>query len=369
MFIRQLPLTLLFLFIFLSSQVYGATKIVIAENGAGQGLIEHTLPAVALAATKNVDYLEIHVVMTADDELLVYRDLTLNRLSNIADVFPERSREDGNYYVIDFTLSEIRQLRLRNVFDTGPSSLSLGIPTLKEELSLIRKLEALLNKQIGVALEIENPRFHTNGGKDITNATLNTLVLFGYTSLDSKLYLQCFDPDELQRIHDQLLPEKKMRLPLIQLIAQNDELETKQQLETRKPHNYDWMFTNIGLRMLASYATAIALPTSAIVDQNGTLLINKYIDEAHRYGLKVLAYSVTINKEQRPSFVTDFSELLQFYDTKTNIDGLYTDSFVEVLQHNEQLAALKKYRAGLPTFFSSQELSNPNIEPQQQDIQ
>ena len=369
MFVRQLPLAFFCLFILLHSEVYGAGKIVIAENGAGNGLIEHTLPAVVLAAGKNVDYLELHVVMTADDELVVYRDLTLNRLSNIADVFPERSREDGNYYVIDFTLNEIRQLRLRNVFESSPSSLSLGIPTLKEELSLIRRLETLLNKQIGIALEIENPQFHRNGGKDIGNATLDILALFGYTSETSKLYLQCFDPDELQRIHNQLLPEKRMHLPLIQLIASNDELVAKQRLEKRKPYNYDWMFTNIGLRMLAGYAAAIALPTSAIADQYGTLLNNQYIEEAHKYGLKVLTYSVTVSKEQLPSFVSNFPALLKFYYTQSNIDGLYTDSFAEVQQHNEQLAAQDKYRAELPPFFSALELSSPKAEAPKRGIQ
>jgi len=359
MLVRRLPLALVLLFILFCSQVYGVTKIVIAENGAGNDLIEHTLPAIAIAATKNVDYLELHLVMTADDELMVYRDLTLNRLSNIGKVFPERCRADGNYYVIDFTLSEIRQLRLRNVFETSPSSLSLGIPTLKEALSLIRKLETLLNKQIGVALEIEDPRFHRNSGKDIANATLDTLTLFDYTSEESKLYLQCCDPDELQRIHNQLLPEKQMHLPLIQLIVYNDKSKTKQLSDKKEPYNYEWMFTNIGLRMLASYAAAIALPTSAIVDQDGTLLMNQYIDEVHKYGIKVLAYSVSVDKDKFPSFATNFPTLLKFYYKETNIDGLYTDSFTEVVQHNEQLAAQEEYRAGLPTFFSTLELSNP----------
>jgi hypothetical protein len=119
------------------------------------------------------------------------------------------------------------------------------------------------------------------------------------------------------------------------------------------------MFTNMGLRMLASYAAAIALPTSAIVDQDGTLLMNQYIDEVHKYGIKVLAYSVSVDKDKFPSFATNFPTLLKFYYKETNIDGLYTDSFTEVVQHNEQLAAQEEYRAGLPTFFSTLELSKP----------
>jgi glycerophosphoryl diester phosphodiesterase len=74
MFVRQLPLAFLFLFILLCSQAHAVSKLVIADNGAGNDLIEHTLPAVTLAATMNVDYLELRVVMIADYELLAYRD-------------------------------------------------------------------------------------------------------------------------------------------------------------------------------------------------------------------------------------------------------------------------------------------------------
>ncbi|MGB3209815.1 MAG: glycerophosphodiester phosphodiesterase [Desulforhopalus sp.] len=369
MCIRQLPLFLFCLSILLCNQVNAVTKIVIAENGSGHGLLEHTLPAVTLAAARNVDYLELHVAMTADDELLVYRDLTLNRLSNVADVFPERIRTDGNYYVIDFTLNEIRQLRLRNEFESNPLSLSLGIPSLKEELSLIRKLETIFNRKIGITLEINDPAFHKDSGKDIGNATLDILALFGYTSKEDKVFIQCLDSDELQRIHSQLMPEKKMQLSLIQLIDPQVDLPAKQQAINEKIYNYDWMFTNIGLRMVATYASAIGLPRTALADQNGTLLLSKYVEDAHRYGLKVLVFSLDEKEGQLPAFATDFPSLLNFYYKKAGIDGLYTDAFTEVLQHNKQLTAEEKWRAELPTFFSSLELSKPTSAQEKLDLQ
>ena len=332
---RHLPTILALLFVLLCGQVYGATKIVIAENGAGKELQEDSLPATTLAAVRNVDYLELHVVMTADDELLVYRELTLNRLSNVAELFPERKRTDGNCYVIDFTLAEIRQLRLTNPSDSGHLPLTLGIPTLKEQLSLIRNLESILNKQIGIVLEIEYPLFHKKSGKDISNAALDILSLYGVTSEKNKLYLQCFDSDELQRIHNQLLPEKKMQLSLIQLVAESGGQQPEQSEFTQaETYNHDWLFTNIGLRMVAGYAAAIGLPSSAIVDQKGKLLHSRFIEDVHKYGLKVLVSSLP-NKEQLPSFAPDLKTLLKFYYTQAEIDGVYTDSFTEVLQFNE----------------------------------
>lgn len=354
----------------LSSPVHGTTRIVIAKSGAGKTLIDNTLPAATLAAAMDVDHLELPTVMTADDELIVFQDLTLNRVTDVHSLFPERTREDGGYYVIDFTLAEIRQLRLKNIFETDPLSLSLSIPTLREELSLIRRLETILNKEVGIVLEIKQPWFHIDEGKDISSTALDTLARFNYTSMESKIYLQCFDPEELQRIHNRLFPEKKMRLPLIQLIGQNNGQEAKQQhLGKWEPYNYDWMFTNIGLRMIAGYAAAIALPSASIADENGTLLLKEYIEDVHKYGLKVLTFSLNNQEEEFPPFVADFSSLLTFYYSQAGIDGLYTDSFQDVLQYDKQRAVEKKSKSDLPAFFSDLELSRPTLDENDLPVQ
>lgn len=345
---------------------HGATRIIIAENGGGKELIEHTLPAVTLAAAQGADYLGISVVATADSELVVFNDLTLNRLTDVASVFYERSREDGNYYVIDFTLNELRQLRLKNVFDTSPGSLSLSIPTLKEELSLIRRLETLLERKIGIALEIKKPWFHNDEGQDISSLALDTLLLFNYTSDKDKIYLQCFDPEELQRIHNRLLPEKEMNLQLIQLIGENDGLETRQRhAGSWEPYNYDWLYTNIGMRMIGSYGDAIGLPREVVADKQGILLLGDYIDSAHKHGLKVLVYSVS-SKESPDTYGLDLPELLEFY-TKAGIDGFYTNSFYEIKQTIEAEAGKEERHTDLPKFFSDLELSRPSVGNQTPD--
>ncbi|MFW2367034.1 MAG: glycerophosphodiester phosphodiesterase [Desulforhopalus sp.] len=345
---------------------HGAPRIIIAENGGGNDLLEHTLPAVTLAAVQGADYLGISVVATADSELVVFNDLTLNRLTDVASVFFERSREDGNYYVIDFTLNELRQLRLMNVFDTGPVSLSLSLPTLKEELSLIRRLETLLNRKIGIALEIEKPWFHSDEGQDISGLVLDALQLFNYNSDKDKIYLQCFDPEELQRIHNKLLPEKEMNLQLIQLIGKNDGLETRQRRAgSWEPYNYDWLYTNIGMRMIASYGAAIGLPGDVVADKQGTLLLGDYIESVQKHGLKVLVYSVD-SKKTLEAHGMDLPALLELY-TKAGIDGFYTNSFYEVKQTIEAEAKKKERHSDLPEFFSDLELSRPSAGNQTPD--
>ena len=80
--------------------VSGADKILIARDGAGHDFIENTLAALPLAVADKVDFIELRTVLTRDDKLIVYNDLTLNRLTDVAVRFPERHRDDGNFYVI-----------------------------------------------------------------------------------------------------------------------------------------------------------------------------------------------------------------------------------------------------------------------------
>lgn len=342
---------------------WAADKIIIAENGAGRELIEHTLPALTLAIARDVNVIEIHTVMTADNHLIVYRDITLNRLTNVANIFPGRSRDDGGYYVVDFSLAEIRQLRLRNVFETEEDAISLGIPTLVEELSLIRKLEGLLDKSITLVLGISQPWHFGDNGKDISSAVLDTLLRFSYVTEDDGLLLECFDPDELRRIHDTLMPARQMRLPLIQLIGENDGSQTKtNQLGNWEPYNYDWMFTFTGLRIVASYAWAIGLPGNIIVDDNGLIPFSGYLDEIKKYGLKLFVYGLRDRADEIPAFAGTFESLLDFYYQQTNIDGISTDSFTTVKSYQQRLIAEEKRKADLPEFFSTLQLSRPPIE-------
>ena len=70
-------------------------KVVIAHRGASGYLPEHTLPAKALAYAQGADYLEQDLVMTKDNELVVLHDHYLDRVTDVADRYPDRARKDG----------------------------------------------------------------------------------------------------------------------------------------------------------------------------------------------------------------------------------------------------------------------------------
>lgn len=85
-------------------------KLVIAHRGASGYLPEHTIAAKAMAYAQGADFIEQDLVMSKDDHVIVLHDHHLETVTDVRDVFPGRARADGRYYVIDFTLAELRQL-------------------------------------------------------------------------------------------------------------------------------------------------------------------------------------------------------------------------------------------------------------------
>ena len=78
----------------------------IAHRGARSLAPENTLAAARKALEVGADMWELDIRMTADGELIVLHDSTLERTSNVKDVFPGRKP----WLVHEFRLAEIRQL-------------------------------------------------------------------------------------------------------------------------------------------------------------------------------------------------------------------------------------------------------------------
>ncbi|MDO8947185.1 MAG: glycerophosphodiester phosphodiesterase [Desulfocapsaceae bacterium] len=307
-------------------------KIVIAHRAASGYLMEHNLPSVTLAVAMGSDYIEQDLVMTQDDQVIVLHEPTLDRVTNVAELFPGRERKDGKFYAIDFTLAEIKQLHLKEPypnsgrFPDNNKNLQLTVPTFEEELELIRGLGKTLRKDIGIYPEIKQPWFHRKEGKDISMVVVKILREYGYKSQEDKIFLQCFDPEELRRIHDELFPVLQMNLKLIQLIDDNNGNETKSlQWGEWINYNYDWITSKSGLRTLSSYIAGIGMDKSMLVDKAGNLLFPELVSDAHSLGMVVHPFTFRREKESLPSYVATFEELLEFFYFKVGVDGVFTD--------------------------------------------
>lgn len=318
-------------------------KIVIAHRGASGYLPEHTLPAKALAYGMKPDYIEQDVVMTKDDQLVVLHDHYLDRVTNVAEVFPNRVRKDGRYYAIDFTLAEIKQLKVTEGFvldDSGkPKAVfqdrfpiwqsNFSVPTFAEEIEMIKGLNKTLGYNVGLYPEIKAPAFHRHEGKDISKAVLAMLKHYGYTSKADKVYLQSFDPIELKRIDKELMPEMKMDLKLVQLMAYTDWNETMvYQNDKSIPYSYDWMFKAGGMQAIAQYADGIGPWKSMVVDEKSTpsnIIIMPLVTQAKKAGLKIHPYTFRADDGRIPSYAKDFNDMLGIFYNKAKVDGVFTD--------------------------------------------
>jgi glycerophosphoryl diester phosphodiesterase len=96
--------------------------LVIAHRGASGYLPEHTLEAKVMAHAMGAPYIEQDVVLTKDDVPVILHDIHVDTISDVASRFPGRQREDGRFYALDFTLAELKQLRVTERFNAKTDS-------------------------------------------------------------------------------------------------------------------------------------------------------------------------------------------------------------------------------------------------------
>jgi len=276
--------------------------IIIAHRGASGYLPEHTLAAKAMAYAFYPDYIEQDLVLTKDEVPIVIHDIHLETVTDVARVFPERKREDGRYYAIDFTFEEIRRLRVTERLnpETGNAVFKSRFPvhksyftlhSLQEEIELIQGLNKSTGHNIGIYPEIKEPQFHRLSGMDISKIVLTVLKNYGYEYATDLCYLQCFDAQELQRIRDTL----HSQLTLVQLMENKNEIQK-----------------------IAEYAKyAQGLGSSLELLKNSELM-----EQARKNQLFVHAY--TLRADQRGAY-KNFEELVNIVARQIKVDGVFTD--------------------------------------------
>lgn len=273
-----------------------AKKQLIAHRGASAYAPEHTLEAYRRAIAQGADFVEQDLAVTKDGVLVCIHDLTLERTTNVEEVFPDRfTQERGggtpvrHWPVNDFTLAEIKTLDAGSWF--GPAFAGQRVPTFQEAIDEVRG-------KAGLYPELKDPAFYRGRGiypERILQEVLGKNRLVG--DAKTPIIIQSFDDTTLKTLAREL-----PQVPRVWLVAalDGDRLDSIEKL-----------------REVAKWATGIG-PNKAIVA--GRPAIVKW---AHTAGLTVTLW--TFRAAAVTGFATVREEMTKFlYDH--DVDAVFTDN-------------------------------------------
>ncbi len=317
-----MPRVSIFLMILLCVSAMAETRpIVIAHRGASGYLPEHTLESAAYAHALGADYIEQDLVMSRDGVLVVLHDIHLETTTDVATKFPNRARDDGRFYAIDFDWAELQQLEVNERINatTGQRVYPDRFPIqpgpfrlcrMEDQIQLIHGLNQSTGRNAGIYPEIKKPAWHAAAGKDPGAALLALLDRYGYREATDPVFVQCFDPAELKRLRFEL----KTKLRLVQLIGKNVWRESTA--------NYSAMRTPEGLADVATYAQGIGPHLSQVVKAPNKPPTSLVAD-AHALGLQV--HPFTVRNDALPAAFSDLPLLIQALVDEAGVDGMFTD--------------------------------------------
>lgn len=289
-----------------------SAPIVIGHRGACGYLPEHSTESAVMAHVMGCDYIEQDCVISRDGVPIVMHDITLDDLTDVANVFPDRKQADGHWYVFDFTMAELRQLRLTERRSPGRAWKDKGtrfpleqgsfrISTLAEHLQLIQGLNQSRSRTAGVYVEVKEPLKHRNAGLDASTQILRVLSEYGYDAADDPVFLQCFDRDEVIRIRNEL----KSPLPLIYLLGKAPTAED--------------------IKEAAGFCDGLGVLFTLVVSgaDGETPTITELVETAHEHGLQVHVW--TFRTDTLPTFAKSSEQLLEWLAVGAGVDGIFAD--------------------------------------------
>ena len=293
-----------------------ANPVVIAHRGASGYLPEHTLEAAALAYAMGSDYIEQDLVLSKDGVPVVLHDIHLDNVTNVTNIYPDRKRADGRYYVIDFDLAELktlkvyerRQLSGEQIYpDRYQGEGQFTIATFEEHIELVQNLNRQIGRNVGLYPEIKAPAWHRKEGYDFSKIVLSIILEHDLDRPNAKLYLQCFDFNEIKRISKEFEPE----FPLVQLIGLRSNTT-----------DYKYLRTEAGVQEMKQYVQGVGPAMHQLIDlDTSPPSASKFAGYLTKYGLEV--HPNTHREDRLPAGVSSDTLLRAMF--KSGATGVFTD--------------------------------------------
>jgi glycerophosphoryl diester phosphodiesterase len=278
-------------------QAQPARKQLIAHRGASGSAPEHTVAAYTLAMQQQADFVEPDLGVTKDNVLVCLHDDTLERTTNVAEVFPERAskaalRQPGQHWLaLDFTVAEIKRLDAGKWFN--PSFAGARVPTFQEMIDLVKTKPGT-----GIYPELKSPELYKSRNIDQVKLFVDVIRRNGLDKPESlktmPIIIQSFDERAIQRVSTEL-----PTIPRVFLTSKDEDV------------------TDARLKTLKTFATGIA-PEKAVIARHPEL-----VKSAHALGLTVTSW--TFRADEKTSFPSVKDEMAHFLYT-LGIDALFTNN-------------------------------------------
>lgn len=273
-------------------------KRVVAHRGASSYAPEHTAAAYRLAITQGADYVEQDLAVTKDGALVCLHDDSLERTTNVEEVFPDRATTDAQgrkrWLIADFTLAEIKRL------DAGSW---LGTTFAGERVLTFDEAIDLVGNAAGLYPELKSPSLYRARNIDIValfSSVVKRRKLEG-TMADGRprLVVQSFDE---QAVRD--LAKALPGVPRTFLIGGGAAVDR-------------WLSSAATLKEMATFASDVG-PAKQLVAQNPAI-----VGWAHAAGLTVTPY--TFRSGATGTFADVEAEMRHFLYVY-GVDQVFTDN-------------------------------------------
>jgi glycerophosphoryl diester phosphodiesterase len=272
-------------------------KLNVAHRGASGYAPEHTLAAYRLALQQGADYVEQDLAVTKDGVLICLHDPTLERTTNVEQLFPDRSttvtwegKTERAWLANDFTLAEIQRLDAGSWFDR--TFAGERIPTFDQAVALVKG-------KAGLFPELKTPEVYDGRDVDFERLVAEALDRHGLrgAGADPKtpVILQTFSESSARK-----LASMKIGVPVVLLLSNGTGWESPARVK-------EWK------RYVQGFG-----PNKSIVAGNP-----QFVDWAHAEGMTVVPYTF---RSANPGRFADVSAEMEYFLYTLGVDGLFTDN-------------------------------------------
>ena len=285
----------------MTADAQSTKKLNVAHRGASGYRPEHTLASYRLAIEMGADFVEQDLAVTKDNVLICLHDDTLERTTNVAQVFPDRAsaataatestRRPGKHWLAnDFTLAEIKRLDAGTWFNQKFAG---------EKILTFEEMIALVRGHGGIYPELKSPPLYTARGVDMEKIFVSVVKKLGLDSPASMktmpVIIQSFDEATIRRVAADL-----PAIPRVFLTSRDEDV------------------SDARLKELSKFSNGMA-PEKFVIARHPEM-----VKASHALGMTVTSW--TFKKDDDKMAFPTVRDEMQHFLYELGIDALFTNN-------------------------------------------